>query len=187
MKMKNNHQPNTDSLHLRIVTLPESAWSALSEEEVWNRFRAGNQEALVYMYQHFHEALFRYAQQFRADPEAVKDSIQELFVQLHSTREKLGPTTSIKFYLFRSLRRLLAKESQFSKLWSREETLDGQAFDVVLSRESVLIEQEMGQDQQRRLQQAINKLPVRQKEAIYYFSTKIFLTNRLPKSWGLHK
>lgn len=141
------------------------------ETELWERFRHGDRDALVSIYKQFQKPLINYGFQFTKDKELVKDCIHELFVSLFGKDVSPKATTSVKFYLFRSLRRLIARETKKKKrfLWSEKEYFESISFQISLSQETVIIEQEQNNWQLWQLHKAVNKLPLRQREAIFYF------------------
>lgn len=56
---------------------------------VWSRFRSGDKEAFAILYNLHVDALFRYGTKLCKDEDAVKDSLQELFLELFLNREKI--------------------------------------------------------------------------------------------------
>src|SRR5690606_18647566 len=95
-------------------------------------------------------------------------AIQDLFIELRKNRHKLGPTTSIKFYLFKSLKRKIVKES---KQWFHQcEDFSGEmSFDFTFSHEQVLIDRQLDDENVDRLNKGIKALSPRKREAVYYF------------------
>lgn len=82
--------------------------SNTSQVAVWQSFKNGNVEALENIYTEYFDLLCLYGRQFATnDPLLVEDCIQDLFIQLYTSKNKnnLSDTTSIKFYLMKSLRR----------------------------------------------------------------------------------
>lgn len=70
--------------------------------------------------------LYRYGFQYTKDKALIKDAIQDLFVELRQKRKRLSHTTSIKLYLYKSIRRKILghKEKAINKMMSNQ-TLDG--------------------------------------------------------------
>ena len=88
----------------------------------------------------------------------VEDSIQEVFAELWKRRDRISPTTSVKFYLFRALRQKILRELKYHC--------------PTLSLEDVIhISHDIGtflpEEQAQKLRQALSRLGPRQKEAIY--------------------
>lgn len=134
------------------------------EAELWNSFRAGNEASFSRIYEGFADDLYSYGCRINSDKELVKDCIQDLFVKLWNTSDRLGPTTSIKYYLFRSLRRSLAHEVKQGKVFVKEE---GYADAVETSCEENWIKAETDSNVNRALEAALQELSVRQREAVY--------------------
>ena len=73
-------------------------------QEVWSRFRSGDQDAFSEIYQKFIDALFAYGCKMTRDRELVKDCIQDIFIDLQRLSPNLNHPEYIEFYLFKSLR-----------------------------------------------------------------------------------
>jgi DNA-directed RNA polymerase specialized sigma24 family protein len=70
---------------------------------LWDAYRKGSDAAYVEIYERFFESLYAYGMRVSGDTSLVKDSIHEVFIDLRELRAKVGPTDSIKFYLFTCL------------------------------------------------------------------------------------
>jgi RNA polymerase sigma factor (sigma-70 family) len=77
------------------------------EYSLWRDFKKGDVNAYALIYKKYFFVLFGYGKKISHDHELVKDCIQELFMKIWNNRENLAETTSIKYYLFTSLRRKL--------------------------------------------------------------------------------
>jgi len=140
----------------------------LEDGRVWDAFRGGSETALIFIYETYFDSLFSYGLRIAGDADLVEDAIQELFIDLVKHRDRINGTDSIKFYLFHCLRRKLHREA--SKWERKRDGLDVQpSFDFTLSHEQHLIDKQIDEDKLKRLNDAVQKLSVRQKEIIYYF------------------
>lgn len=145
------------------------------EIKLWKELKAGDQSAYVLIYQKYFRILFRYGQRICRDPEVIKDSIQDLFIDIWTHRKNLSETDSISFYLYASLKRRivknLLKEQPMGK--SNEEYL---LKDIDNDIEETIITQEISAERRKRIVLAMHKLSKRQHEA---FELKFFhnLTN----------
>ncbi|MCF2443341.1 RNA polymerase sigma factor [Dyadobacter sp. CY345] len=83
--------------------------------EIWDAFRLGDKSAYAQIYELHFDALYSYGKKFLIDETRVEDAIQDLFMTLWRTREKLSSVDNIKFYLFRSLRRDIHRLSKKGK------------------------------------------------------------------------
>lgn len=75
------------------------------EYSLWQDFKNGDEKAYALIYQRYFFVLFNYGKKISQDHELIKDCIQELFIKIWNNRENLTETTSIKYYLFTSLKR----------------------------------------------------------------------------------
>ena len=78
------------------------------EAELWNDFRNGDKSAYAYIYVRFFPILYNYGCRICKDKGLVQDCIQDLFVELSNPQSKLSATTSIRFYLYRCIRRKIS-------------------------------------------------------------------------------
>ena len=134
--------------------------------ELWQKFREGSEDAYASIYEKFSPVLFNYGYRLIADEDLVKDCIQDLFVNLWQSRQKLSPTDSIRFYLFRSLRREIFHKSNDQKRWQDHDTvvLTGQE----PSFEDQWIREEEDQHRNEVLSRTFSNLSVRQREIIFF-------------------
>lgn len=144
-------------------------FSAKSDGEIWESFIKGNESAFIYLYRHYFDSLGVYGIQLHGDVALIEDAIQDVFVDLRKKRQKLPPIKcSIKAYLYKCLRNkileYLRKES--SRMKRNVEHYSG--FDIVLPFEETMIRNEKLSEDKKAIIEAVNNLPVRQKEIIHY-------------------
>lgn len=145
---------------------------ATSEQQIWEEFKAGSDEALSYIYQTYTNKLYNYGRQFSPNPDLVRDAIQDLFCEIIQSRERLGTTTSIKFYLFASLKHKLARHLQKEgKLIYTDIHKEEGGFEIDLADELDLFDKIFPSDVNKSIVEACEKLPQKQREAIamYFF------------------
>ncbi|AEI49064.1 RNA polymerase sigma factor [Runella slithyformis] len=82
------------------------------EALVWDCFRDGDKKAFTEIYERFAKVLYNYAYKLTHDSQVAQDAVQELFVEIWEARERLSATDSIRFYLYRSLRRKIHRSYQ---------------------------------------------------------------------------
>lgn len=144
-----------------------------SDSALWKAFKQGCDHAFAHIYQSYSGLLFSYGMHIAGDQDRVKDCLQGLFVNLWDSRENLGDTDSIKYYLFKCLKRRLLGEIMANKKYtSMEEVGEDYDFEIVFSHECQLVSEQAHKEENEQLLRAINKLTKRQKEAIYllYYS-----------------
>lgn len=139
-----------------------------SEAKLWDAFREGDEEAFAYLYRKFAPILYSYGFHLCRQQDLTEDCIQDLFIHLHQHRFQLGPTDSIKFYLYRSLRRRIAEKTQYNSRYVFSENGDNHPeFEIDLPAETSMVADQTAAEQKRKLDYLINRLPKRQKEALY--------------------
>lgn len=135
-----------------------------SDESLWNAFKGGDEVAFAHLYQRYVRVLYNYGYHFVADPDLLQDAIQDLFIDLWRLRATLADTTSVKFYLFRSLRRRI--HLAVGKCQTEQTLPPYDLAEPVCSAEDELIQQEKAVIDHVTLQHHMTLLPVRQYEAI---------------------
>jgi len=139
-----------------------------ADTELWQAFRAGDPRADEYLYRKYVKALYGYGMGLCADPELVSDCIQDLFVYLFLHRETLGEVKSTGSYLFASFRRRLLEMIKQQRRFVSEEgywpLASGELRDAT---DSELIQEQTDGERRQALQVLIDKLPTRQREALY--------------------
>ncbi|MBO9637816.1 RNA polymerase sigma factor [Siphonobacter aquaeclarae] len=133
------------------------------EQDLWARFRAGDEDAYSSLMRVYSRLLFRYGCRLVADEDFVKDCIQDIFFDLWEHRSTVSQPASIKAYLFKAIRLRIFREQ--SK-WIRGADLEDN-FEVEFSIERQLIDRQLADETHRKLEQLLNALPKRQKEILY--------------------
>jgi RNA polymerase sigma-70 factor (ECF subfamily) len=140
---------------------------SVQEMALWRSFKAGDQRAFAEMYQRYVRVLYHYG--FRVTPNAalIEDSIQDLFIELWRMRENLSDTTSIKYYLFRSLRRRISRKLNSDPLLNEPAELDD-LLDALRtpSFETHLVQQQAHDESIQNVQTGLHRLTRRQREAV---------------------
>lgn len=139
-----------------------------TDTDAWNAFREGSESAFIHIYERYFDALFSYGSRILPDTPTVKDVLQDLFIEIRERRTYLGPTDSIKFYLFKCLKRKLHKD--LAEWEQKREGLDSlpPAFVFTISHETQLIDQQIDAEKREKLNAAIERLSQRKREIIYY-------------------
>lgn len=135
----------------------------------WEALLNGNRDALAGLYEKYFDLLYEYGMRLCHDPELVKDCIQDLFIKLWTNRNNLSITTSIKPYLYTSLRNtVINKLEQEKHIREREnKTIHDFPFNLHYNIESSMIQNEEDLDRNSLVINALEQLTSRQKECIY--------------------
>jgi RNA polymerase sigma factor (sigma-70 family) len=155
------------TIALATQTTPDSV--------LWDQFRKGDEAAFAQIYEQFSAELFKYGLHLCGNENTVQDCMHDLFVYIYSKRASLGATTSIKYYLLRSLKREISKAGLKSKKTIQKEDMSAVThynFEINLSPENILLAKEGSRHTALQLQAAVNGLPRSQREIIYlvYYS-----------------
>lgn len=150
----------------------------MDEQINWQKFLEGTQQALAEIFLRYHDDLFRYGLKLTGNKEMVKDCIQDLFLKLWKNRRSIKTIQTIKPYLFKSLRHHIidSLELQKSNLTVDDDILS--SMQISYSHEEFIINEQVSEQSRLQVINAINKLPTRQREAIYlrYFEDLDFET-----------
>lgn len=149
------------------ISRKEEKPSFSSDLEIWKAFKSGNNSAFILIYERFFESLYSYGLRINCNEELVKDAIHDVFLDLKNKSASLGETDSIKFYLFKCLKRRIYKEV---KNWAnlKEELETPDSFEITFSPEKILIDKQIDFEMSQKINAAIQNLSPRKREAIYY-------------------
>ncbi len=141
---------------------PNFVWP--DERSLWRDFRAGDRAAFECLYHSHIQHLISYGSKITHDRSLVQDCIQDLFVELWESREKLASANSVRHYLLKALRYKIVHHLQTDLSEPLKETYFPIQYENAESQwllsESVLLNA-------KQLNIALAALPKRQKEAIY--------------------
>jgi RNA polymerase sigma factor (sigma-70 family) len=136
-----------------------------NDQLIWNDFKNGEKYALSHIYYQHVKQLYSYGRKFTRDEEIVKDTIQDLFFDLIRTRENLGNTDNIRFYLMKSFRRKLTLN--LKKVLNLSDNHEP-GLQITYSVEEDFIYQETVSKKEQRIQQGLKELAPKQREILYY-------------------
>lgn len=128
----------------------------------------GESYSLSYIYCQHVQILFRYGKKFIHDDDVVKDAIQDLFYDLIRTREKLGDTDNIKFYLIKSLRRKLVAVQQRNNKSTGFPITEPKTVEIEYSIENKLICNEETKYREDIIRHALSEINPKQREILFY-------------------
>lgn len=140
-----------------------------SEDDLWQGVKSGSKTCFNRLFKLHYPGLFFYGQKMFANTDVVKDCIQDVFVRVWESRDRLGDIRNPHAYLLVSLRREIM--SRIAKMkQNRHSHLDAIESDYLIfdlnnfeKSESVPIEV------REFLLKTINRLPKKQKELIFLF------------------
>jgi len=135
---------------------------------MWSRFKSGDRYAFEEIYSEFIDNLFAYGIKISNNRELVKDSIQDLFIDLYRYEIDLKRPESLEFFMYKSLKRnILKKVNKNRKIQFFEET-DFEEFDLTLDTEQRFIQLESDMVIRQKVQQVLNELKPKSRELLFY-------------------
>lgn len=143
----------------------QSKYQNLSDNFLWTALKDGERYALDEIYNRHIKILYSYGAKITSDHGLVEDSIQEVFITIWEKRKKIKSTTSIKFYLFKSLKRRILRNLKNYHKHGCQYDFSQEGFSRYLVSEpgnSTLDEYTL-----KKIKKTLDKLTSRQQEVIY--------------------
>ena len=133
----------------------------IEEDLILARIKKRDKEAFRYLYEYYFAKMVLFAESYLYDEEEARDLVQDLFFHLWKHAGTLQVATSVKAYLFTSVRNrcLNAIRDRKIKDEHNNKLVEAQLFSGT---EDVIIDE----DVHRRLQEALNSLPDKCREII---------------------
>jgi RNA polymerase sigma factor (sigma-70 family) len=142
-----------------------SGYLYTTDAVLWDNFLEGSKSAYAYLYAKYAKTLYNYGYKIAQNREVTEDCLQDLFLTILETRERLGRTDSIKFYLMRALRRDIVRKLTSEQRFNNDlDTLD---FTIEFHYEPTWLDAQITLEQSTLLLRELNSLPARQKEALF--------------------
>ena len=144
----------------------KSDLNSFGDAELWDLISSGDREAFAFIFKAYSRNLFKYGHKFTTEADLIEDVIQDTFVHLWESRERLVIHKSIKFYLFSCFRRELIKRLKTNQ---KNETLEEYHANMSWqeSFQEILVENQITLESNQKVMNAMETLSVRQKEAIF--------------------
>jgi len=137
------------------------------EQELWEAFQLGDEEAYTQLYRLHVKAMYRYGMSLVSVSEAfVFDCIHDVFTEIWFKRNKLSVPDNVRYYLLKSLKvrilhLLTRKERPYQTL---NEDFDD--FLIEPSAEEIFTQKEEASTRQEMITKLVSQLSHRQQEAI---------------------
>ncbi len=147
--------------------MPGSQTQNTDEQTLWSQFIRGDDKSLEKLYRQYFDDLYNYGKKWLRDGPLTEDAIQDLFVKLMKNRSSLSDTTSVKYYLFRSLRTVVLDKLKRDNRMQLVDNPGDHLFLFELSPEKKLVEEQDAVHLKKRLAVAMQNLTPRQREAVF--------------------
>ena len=150
----------------QLIQNENPADQLVNDQLLWQSIRGGNQLAFSSLYRKYVNALYNYGMHILADHDCVVDTIQEVFINIWTRREFMADVSKVQYYVFKSFRNLYFQRiNKENKLVHQVDFLEYSDFKVDSFEQELITIQ--GNDQRiKSLQNAVNDLTKRQKEAV---------------------
>jgi len=160
----------------------------MPDELIWASFNRGNEGTFNFIYKHYASNLYAFGYQFCGDSHLVEDCIQNVFIYLRKRRGHFGEVKSIKSYLFKCIQSEIVKRlKERGILIDSEEIQYKKAFHIVLSPETIMIESESQELRRQLINQALERLTVRQREALLLLYEEEMSYSEIAEIMGLNE
>ena len=144
----------------------------MTDTQLWQQFKDGQQSAYAAIYTGHADYLLRYSYRVTSDELIIEDAIHDLFVEMWKNRSTIGATDNIRAYLTVALRRKIIKAIQKKQKTESDKTPEELNFQTELAIDEVIIATERSEEWAHKLKSAMGKLSDRQREVLYmkYYS-----------------
>ncbi|MEQ8925875.1 MAG: sigma-70 family RNA polymerase sigma factor [Fulvivirga sp.] len=138
-----------------------------SDAIIWNECRYGNEKAFDLIYDKYFSVLYGYGMQFCQNKALIKDCIQDLFIELWTKKGSLPEVHAVKYYLFQCIRRKVIKTITKKNFLGDASSSVEFHLQSDISTETAIINEEIVQDNAKRIQCSLDRLTSRQREAVF--------------------
>lgn len=130
--------------------------ATLNDSILWQKFKSGDRQAFLTLYDQYFPVLFRYCRQITPDTQLIEDTIHDLFITLWNRRHYLGEVQSIQSYLITSARRLIVQQLKKDSGEELTDNLSTAPFELII-----------GATVECDLAQALQELNEKQREVLF--------------------
>jgi len=143
-----------------------------TDKFIWKSLKEGDLNAFSVLFESYYPKLHGYGLKISNDVAVTEDTLQDFFLYVYEHRENLSDLDTIAPYLFTSYKRFLLKVMKKNAKLKYIDYSDETIVDLKFTPEELLTNQETEKFKNENLSELLNKLPKRQKEAIYlkYYS-----------------
>ena len=144
----------------------------LTDKFIWKSLKEGDLNAFSVLFESYYPQLHSYGLKISKSIPLTEDTLQDFFLYVYEHRENLSDLETIAPYLFASYKRFLLKVMKKNEKFKHTDFSNENFVDVQYTAEELITNQETATFKNRNLSVLLNKLPNRQKEAIYlkYYS-----------------
>ena len=139
-----------------------------TDQHLWMRIRKGDELSYTLLFERYHKTLYNYGRKLTSNSAIVEDAVQDVFIDIWRLRHNLSEhVISVKFYLYRSLRRRIHIAQDKFPLTEEITAMDDHELPLsVFNSEKTLIEIESTFMMATKIRNMVSELPERQIEAL---------------------
>lgn len=142
--------------------------NSLEDLNLWKRLVKDDRHALSLLFQKYYNPLLNYGMRIIPRFDLVKDSIQELFYTVWKSRSRLNDVEKVAPYLYASMRRILFRQAEIEQTrHDRDRSYSQENNRKNLNKEEEIIIEELSQETTEKLEEALEELSGRPKEAAF--------------------
>tara|TARA_B110000967_G_C18897267_1_gene571661 strand:+ start:2741 stop:3304 length:564 start_codon:yes stop_codon:yes gene_type:complete len=144
----------------------------LTDKFIWKSLKEGDLKAFSVLFETYYPQLYSYGLKISKDVSVTEDTLQDFFLYVYEHRENLSDLDTISPYLFTAYKRFLLNVIKKNRKIKSTDFSEEIIADIKFTKEELIIEQETEDFRTKNIYKLLNKLPKRQKEAIYlkYYS-----------------
>ena len=152
-----------------MARIPLDSHNAQEDASLIVQIRSGDYDAFTLLYNKYIRPLTQYGLKFTPDLCAVEDCLHDVFVWLWTNRQKLNIHSSVKSYLFKSVRTTMLHWLQKQNRLQSLSTGDQQSytFELQLTPETLFLHNEQQRQIRQQIEAVLLTLTAKQKEVIY--------------------
>ncbi len=163
-------QKFTHSKRPKAMTVSSGTYASTrtTNSLLWKQMKLGNEKAFAALFKKWYNDLYYYGLKIVQDETLVKDAIQDVFLEVWSSRTKLSDATHPKIYLTTSLRRRLIRLiNKNKKEYSQKREAMEHYHNFELTVEDFIITSEQNDHKINNMRKGIQQLTKTQKEVVF--------------------
>ncbi|MGE4586217.1 MAG: RNA polymerase sigma factor [Mangrovibacterium sp.] len=141
-----------------------SANKSVSVEDLWKKFQEGRYVVMEELFIVLFRDLYTYGMKLLPVREIVRDTIQDVFADIWTRREKMYTVEKVRPYLFMSVRHELLKQIERQKRTSSLKQTPVSSFEF--SMEDFIVREETQKTTSQLIMKCLQRLTARQREVI---------------------
>ena len=144
----------------------------LTDKFIWKSLKEGDLNAFSVLFESYYPKLHNYGLKICKNEALTEDSLQDFFLYVYEHRENLSDLDTIAPYLFTAYKRFLLRMMKKNEKLIYTDSPNNTFVDLQFTAEEIMTNQETENFKNKNLSTLLNKLPKRQKEALYlkYYS-----------------